>query len=184
MATATCVQAALKEDNTLFSEAVGIACSVLQVESLYDDQYEALHQFFSGKDRFFSAHTGYGKSLIFQAIPIIYDVLNKQTIGTPATATKILPAGIVLLHELQDAFIRFLLFPALQICCGCDDCFALKMDSISTFVKATDRGGGDLDDGVLFSAGGSSCSSTPAKMFFSSLLVKNTCCKGSLFSGT
>ena len=42
--------------------------------------------------------------------------------------------------------------------------FALKMDSISTFVKATDRGGGDLDDGVLFSAGGSSCSSTPAKL--------------------
>ena len=35
-----------------------------------------------GNDLFFSAHTGYGKSLIFQAIPIIADVLQNKVIGT------------------------------------------------------------------------------------------------------
>ena len=31
---------------------------------------------------FFSAHTGYGKSLIFQAIPIIADIFDEKVIGT------------------------------------------------------------------------------------------------------
>ena len=67
---------------SLFSEAVSTACAVLNVERLYKDQYEALKHFFAGQDIFFSAHTGYGKSLIFQAIPIIYDVMHYQAIGT------------------------------------------------------------------------------------------------------
>ncbi len=69
-------------NESLFSEAVSTACTVLNVEGLYEDQYEVIKQFFAGKDVFFSAHTGYGKSLIFQAIPIIYDILNDQVIGT------------------------------------------------------------------------------------------------------
>ena len=38
--------------------------------------------FFNGKDLFFSAHTGYGKSLIYQAIPVVADVLNEELVGT------------------------------------------------------------------------------------------------------
>ena len=41
-----------------------------------------LNSSFRGKNIFFSAHTGYGKSLIFQAIPIISDVLNDEVIGS------------------------------------------------------------------------------------------------------
>lgn len=69
-------------DEAKFSEAISTACTLLQVGNFYDDQKEALCQFFKGKDIFFSAHTGYGKSLIFQAIPIIADVFNDQPIGT------------------------------------------------------------------------------------------------------
>ena len=58
-------------DEIKFEEALGLACNLLQVESFYKDQQEALKQFFRGMNVFFSAHTGYGKSLIFQAIPII-----------------------------------------------------------------------------------------------------------------
>ena len=65
-----------------FSEGLDIACNLLQVPSFYHDQMEALRNFFKGKDLFFSAHTGYGKSIIFQALPIIADVLKEQTIGT------------------------------------------------------------------------------------------------------
>ena len=62
-----------------FSEGLDIACNLLQVPSFYHDQKEALRNFFKGKDIFFSAHTGYGKSII---LPIIADVLKDQTIGT------------------------------------------------------------------------------------------------------
>jgi superfamily II DNA helicase RecQ len=69
-------------DEDKFLEAINIACYLLQVNSFYDDQREALRNFFKGNDLFFSAHTGYGKSLIFQAIPIIADVLQDKVIGT------------------------------------------------------------------------------------------------------
>ncbi|XP_028413582.1 uncharacterized protein LOC114536425 [Dendronephthya gigantea] len=69
-------------DSAQLSVAISTACSLLNVEKFYPDQEQALRNFFKGKDLFFSAHTGYGKSLIFQAIPIIADVLNEQVIGT------------------------------------------------------------------------------------------------------
>ncbi len=59
-----------KYDESKFQEALVIACNLLQVPSFYEDQEKAIRQFFRGKDIFFSAHTGYGKSLVFQAIPI------------------------------------------------------------------------------------------------------------------
>ena len=65
-----------------FAAALNIACNLLQVPNFYQEQKEALRSFFKGKDLFFSVHTGYGKSLIFQAIPIIADVLREQIIGT------------------------------------------------------------------------------------------------------
>ena len=78
--------AARKGANTLdqaaFSVAISTACMFLNVKEFYSEQEEALRNFFQGKDLFFSAHTGYGKSLIFQAIPIIADVLEDQLVGT------------------------------------------------------------------------------------------------------
>ena len=62
--------------------AISVACFILNVDTFYPEQKEALWNFFNGKDVFFIAHTGYGKSLIYQAIPIIADVLNEQAIGT------------------------------------------------------------------------------------------------------
>ena len=64
-----------------FKEAVRLACSLLQVDSLYDGQEEAFKQFFRGKN-IFSTHTDYGKSLIFQAIPIISEILNDEVVGS------------------------------------------------------------------------------------------------------
>lgn len=76
------VNTKFKLDEVKFSEAIATSCTLLQVDTFYEDQKEALLQFFSGKDIFFSAHTGYGKSLIFQAIPIVADVLNDYVVGT------------------------------------------------------------------------------------------------------
>ena len=84
-------------DEDKFSEAVNIACCLLKVNSFYHDQMEALRNFFKGNDLFFSTHTGYGKSLIFQAIPIITDVLQDQVIST-STVLVVSP----LLSLIQD----------------------------------------------------------------------------------
>ena len=71
-----------KLDVKKFEEALRLAASLLQIDSFYEDQKVALKQFFQGKNVFFSAHTGYGKSLVFQAIPIIADFLDDKVIGT------------------------------------------------------------------------------------------------------
>ena len=68
-------------DSGRFNVAISTACSLLNASTFYPEQKEALWNFFNGKDVFFSTHTGYGKSLIYQAMPIIA-VLKDQTIGT------------------------------------------------------------------------------------------------------
>eukprot|EP00794_Sanderia_malayensis_P008376 gene8376-9275_t len=46
------------------------------VDSLVDDRVNALQCFFCGKNLYFSGPTGYGKSLIYQAVPAIADYLQ------------------------------------------------------------------------------------------------------------
>eukprot|EP00112_Aurelia_sp_Birch-Aquarium-sp1_P006879 Seg1751.5 transcript_id=Seg1751.5/GoldUCD/mRNA.D3Y31 product="ATP-dependent DNA helicase RecQ" protein_id=Seg1751.5/GoldUCD/D3Y31 len=59
-----------------------MCCSFLAIQEMYCDQRKILWEFFNGKNVFFSAHTGYGKSLIYQSIPIISDILNDNNVGT------------------------------------------------------------------------------------------------------
>lgn len=89
-----------------FSEALNIACSLLQVNHFYHDQKEALRNFFKGNDLFFSVHTGYGKSLIFQAIPVISDVLKDQTIGT-STVLVISPLLSLIKDQIKHVNAAF-----------------------------------------------------------------------------
>ena len=63
-------------------EAFDLVCHFFDIPKLLEDQKEALRQFFSCKELYFSAPTGFGKSLIFLSIPIINDYLNNQTIGS------------------------------------------------------------------------------------------------------
>lgn len=49
---------------------------------MFREQICALRGFFQGKDLFFSAPTGYGKSLVFHAIPIVADFLMEKLVGT------------------------------------------------------------------------------------------------------
>ena len=59
-------------DSERYIVVISVACSLLNVDTFYPEQKEALWKFFNGKDVFFSAHTGYGKLLIHRATPIIY----------------------------------------------------------------------------------------------------------------
>lgn len=93
-------------DETKFQEALLTACYLLQVEKFYEDQEKALRQFFRGKNVFFSAHTGYGKSLVFQAIPILADVLAGKVIGT-SVVVVISPLTSLMKDQVQTINQRF-----------------------------------------------------------------------------
>jgi hypothetical protein len=71
------------------SVAISTACALLNVENFYPDQEEDLCNFFKGND-FFSAHTGYEKSLISQAIHVVImaDVLKYYKLKWPSNFPK------------------------------------------------------------------------------------------------
>ena len=65
-----------------FKSATDVVRYFFQVESLHKEQVQCIKAFFRGKDVYFSAGTGYGKSLVYQAIPLFHDLLIEQVIGT------------------------------------------------------------------------------------------------------
>jgi superfamily II DNA helicase RecQ len=67
--------------NKRFEEAFDLIKYVFKVEKLYDDQTKLIKAFCNGSNVFFNAPTGYGKSIVFQSLPLVTDVLYEQTIG-------------------------------------------------------------------------------------------------------
>ena len=51
------------------------------VEGLKPKQMEAIESFVSGKDTFFAVPTGYGKSLIFAMLPLLFDFLHGKPLN-------------------------------------------------------------------------------------------------------
>lgn len=53
-------------------------CKTFGIEKFHEEQHKAIEKFFDGKDVFVSLPTGYGKSIIFQSIPVIASHLWKK----------------------------------------------------------------------------------------------------------
>ena len=51
-----------------FEERIAFVCTAMKVPSLYPEQVQALRALEKGKDVYLLAHTGFGKSLVFQAL--------------------------------------------------------------------------------------------------------------------
>ena len=77
-----------------------MVCHFFNLDELHADQIAALKSLFSEKDLYFSAHTGYGKSLIFQCLPLIVDLLKDQAIGT-STVLVIEPLVSLMLDQVS-----------------------------------------------------------------------------------
>ena len=58
-----------------FRRALESVCDIFKIPSLYSEQEKCLEALFKGKDVYASLPTGYGKSLIFYAAPIVADEL-------------------------------------------------------------------------------------------------------------
>ena len=72
----------MADQNNLWKCAINKVLNVFQVHSLYKEQEEALVQFFSKRDVFVNLPTPYGKSLIFQAAPVMADIILRRSTGT------------------------------------------------------------------------------------------------------
>ena len=59
-----------------FSEALAETIKELGLSSLKPKQVEAIQAFVNGNDVFVSLPTGYGKSLIYGILPLIYNKLR------------------------------------------------------------------------------------------------------------
>ena len=58
-----------------FNTAVVEVCRRMQLNPLKPKQSEALSSFISGKDTFVALPTGYGKSIIFAIMPLLFDII-------------------------------------------------------------------------------------------------------------
>ena len=58
------------------------ATATLGVAELRDKQREAIESFVSGKDVFVALPTGYGKSLCYQILPVLFDALRGHSTQT------------------------------------------------------------------------------------------------------
>jgi superfamily II DNA helicase RecQ len=79
--------------NKRYEEAFCLIKYVLGVEGLCDNQ-GLIEAFVNGQNIFFSAPTGYGKSIVYQSLPWVFDTLNslnEQTIGIFSTLIVISP---------------------------------------------------------------------------------------------
>ena len=87
-------------DESTFEEAIRLVSAFFNVDGLLPDQINAVKAFFSGNDIYFSAPTGFGKSLIFQCLPMIADILNNDVIGT-CKALVICPLKALMLDQVE-----------------------------------------------------------------------------------
>ena len=71
-----------KCDESSWITGIKEICRIFDVPDLKDDQKMALRSLFEDRNIYFSAPTGYGKSLVFQSIPILADHLLNRPLFT------------------------------------------------------------------------------------------------------
>ena len=80
-----------------FRRALESVCDIFKIPSLYSEQEKCLEALLKGKDVYASLPTGYGKSLIFYAAPIVADELFSR----PRGSSKII-ADSVFVNFISD----------------------------------------------------------------------------------
>ena len=83
-----------------------------EVESLLPEQEQSIRAFFEGSSVFVNLPTGYGKSLIFQCLPIVADVLYFKPRGSHVL---VVISPLRSLMEDQVSFLNNIGVPAIAI---------------------------------------------------------------------
>ena len=85
--------------------AIDQVCEIFKISSLYSEQEECLKAVCEGKNIYASLPTGYGKSLIFYAIPVIADVVFN---GPRGSSKVIIISPLKTLMEDQVQYLKAL----------------------------------------------------------------------------
>ena len=73
----------MNPNEELFREGVSFIKYLFDIEDLYEEQEVVINEFFySKRNIFLSAGTGFGKSLVYQALPIINDYVTGYAVGS------------------------------------------------------------------------------------------------------
>ena len=107
-----------------FEKATKEVCNVFGITALYEKQQETLENFFAGRDVFVNLPTCYGKSLIFQAVPIMADIIYKTPRGS---SLMIVISPLKSLMEDQVRSLRKLNISAVCVTEGHDDNLVQKI---------------------------------------------------------
>ena len=92
-------------DSRKFPRAIERVCETFKISSLYPEQETSLKALVEGKNVYASLPTGYGKSLIFFAAPVLFDEILER----PRGSSKILVISpLKTLMEDQVAYLRSL----------------------------------------------------------------------------
>jgi superfamily II DNA helicase RecQ len=59
-----------------FNEALDFIKYIFKVDRLYENRVKLIRAFCEGQNIFFNVPTGYGKSIVFQSLPWIYDMIH------------------------------------------------------------------------------------------------------------
>ena len=70
----------LKMEGCSLDEVIAQSMQLMGISSLKTKQQEAIKAFMNGKDVFVSLPTGYGKSLIYLLLPLIFDRVKGKMI--------------------------------------------------------------------------------------------------------
>ena len=86
-----------------FENAFDLLKTAFSISDFYEDQKDLIKAFLNGNNIHFSAPTGYGKSIIFQSLPWMYDMVNEQVVGT---STLMVISPLISLMEDQVRFLQ------------------------------------------------------------------------------
>ena len=106
-----------------FEKASEEVCNVFGISAFYDKQKEALESFFSGCDVFVNLPTSYGKSLIFQAVPIMAHIIYKDR----ESSSTIVVSPLKSLMEDHVRYLKKLNISAICVTDAHEDCLVQKI---------------------------------------------------------
>ena len=103
-----------------FNGAVAEVCRRMELRPLKPKQLEAVNTFVSGKDTFVALPTGYGKSIIFAVLPMLFDLLLGKELdriklqcmttilcaGVTGSIVIVLSPLISLMIDQKDKFVK------------------------------------------------------------------------------
>jgi len=85
------------QNETVYAAALDRVCTTFGVQTLHKEQRKAIDTFFEDEDIVVALLTTYGKSVIFQAIPVIASILSKK----PYTIFIVSPLKALMEDQVQ-----------------------------------------------------------------------------------